>query len=58
MVLFRKRLTGAIVKLRLPVIVLYAPVSIPLIVFEEQIDCQTAWCGRVIIPPHTSLHLP
>ncbi|OLD09786.1 MAG: hypothetical protein AUI95_00145 [Crenarchaeota archaeon 13_1_40CM_3_52_4] len=25
--------------------------AVPLLVFEEQIDCQPAWCGTVVIPP-------
>jgi len=33
MMVFRKRLTGAVVRLGLPVIVLYALTSIPLIIF-------------------------
>ncbi len=38
-------------KVRLPRLVLYLLTSIPLIIFEEDIDCQVAWCGRVVIPP-------
>jgi hypothetical protein len=31
--------------------VAYALIAVPLIVFEEDIDCMTPWCGKVIIPP-------
>lgn len=51
MAFYRRRLTSEIVKVGLPLMVLYALVSIPLTIFEEQIDCMSSWCGRVIIPP-------
>jgi hypothetical protein len=50
-VVFRKRLSAAIVRLGAPPILLCTLVAIPLIVFEEQIDCMPAWCGRVPVPP-------
>jgi len=48
---FRKRLTSEISKLKLPLIALYVLLAIPLLIFEEQIDCMPAWCGTVVIPP-------
>ena len=51
MVKFRGRLTSEISKLRLPLIALYVLLAIPLLIFEEQIDCMPAWCGTVVIPP-------
>ena len=50
-VVFRKRLTAAIVRLGAPPILLCTLVAIPLIIFEEQIDCMPAWCGKVAVPP-------
>lgn len=47
----RGRISGEILKLRLPPVALALILSIPLIVFEEQIDCMPAWCGAVLIPP-------
>ena len=51
MIKFRGRLTSEISKLRLPLIALYVLLAIPLLIFEEQIDCMPAWCGTVVIPP-------
>ncbi len=51
LLLFRKRVAFAIARIALPTVVLSLLTSIPLIIFEEQIDCQPSWCGRVIIPP-------
>lgn len=51
MVKFRVRLTTEISKLKLPLIALYVLLAIPLLIFEEQIDCMPAWCGTVAIPP-------
>jgi hypothetical protein len=48
---FRKRLTSEISRLRLPLIAIYILLTIPLLIFEEQIDCMPAWCGTVVIPP-------
>lgn len=48
---FRKRLALAILKVKLPPLALYLILSVPLIIFEEQIDCMPAWCGMVAIPP-------
>jgi hypothetical protein len=51
MLRFRKRLSIALSRLRLPLIALYVLLAVPLLIFEEQIDCQPAWCGSVVIPP-------
>ncbi len=51
MMIFRKRLAISLVRTRLPPIALYLLLSVPLIIFEEQIDCQPSWCGAVVIPP-------
>ena len=51
MVKFRARLTSEISKLRLPLIALYVLLAVPLLIFEEQIDCMPVWCGTVVIPP-------
>ena len=51
MVKFRNRLSNEISRLRLPGIALYFLLAVPLLIFEEQIDCQPAWCGTVVIPP-------
>ncbi len=48
---FRKRLTSALVKVRVPPLAMYLVLSVPLIIFEEQIDCMPSWCGSVLIPP-------
>jgi len=48
---FRKRLGLAILRVKLPSLALYLILSVPLIIFEEQIDCMPAWCGMVLIPP-------
>jgi hypothetical protein len=48
---FRKRFSRAILKVRLPPLALYLLLSVPLIIFEEQIDCMPSWCGAVVIPP-------
>jgi hypothetical protein len=51
MVRFRRRLTVTISRVRLPIIALYVLLAVPLLIFEEQIDCMPAWCGTVVIPP-------
>jgi len=51
MLKFRVRLSNVISGLRLPLIAIYALLAVPLLIFEEQIDCQPAWCGTVVIPP-------
>jgi hypothetical protein len=51
MLVFRKRFAGALVGTGVPRMVLYLLLCVPLIVFEEQIDCMKEWCGRVVIPP-------
>ena len=48
---YRKRLTSEISRLRLPLLALYVLLAVPLLIFEEQIDCMPAWCGTVVIPP-------
>lgn len=48
---FRKKLARAILRVKLPPLVLYLLLSVPLIIFEEQIDCMPSWCGAVAIPP-------
>ena len=51
MIKFRGPLISEISKLRLPLIALYVLLAVPLLIFEEQIDCMPAWCGTVVIPP-------
>jgi len=48
---YRNRLALTILRVKLPPLALYLLLSIPLIIFEEQIDCMPAWCGMVAIPP-------
>jgi hypothetical protein len=48
---FRKKLALCILRVKLPPIALYMLLSGPLIIFEEQINCMSAWCGMVAIPP-------
>ncbi len=48
---FRKRLTSALAKVRVPSLAMYLILSVPLIIFEEQIDCMPSWCGSVPVPP-------
>jgi len=48
---FRKKLALDILRVKLPPLALYLMLSVPLIIFEEQIDCMPAWCGTVAIPP-------
>src|SRR5713226_5826879 len=48
---FRKRLALAILRVTLPPLGLYLILSVPLVIFEEQIDCMPSWCGTVAIPP-------
>jgi hypothetical protein len=50
-VVYRERMTAAIRRLGAPPILLCALTAIPLIIFEEQIDCMPSWCGRVVLPP-------
>ena len=51
MLRFRKRLSSVIARVKLPAIGLYLLLAVPLLIFEEQIDCQPSWCGTVLIPP-------
>lgn len=51
MLVYRKVLTRTLLRLKLPPLALYLILSVPLIIFEEQIDCQPTWCGMVVIPP-------
>jgi hypothetical protein len=48
---FRKKLALDILRVKLPPLALYMILSVPLIIFEEQINCMSAWCGMVAIPP-------
>lgn len=48
---FRKRLTSVLAKVRVPSLAMYLLLSVPLIIFEEQIDCMPSWCGNVLVPP-------
>ena len=53
MLVYRKPLTQRILTVqgRIPRLGIYLLLSIPLIIFEEEIDCMPAWCGQVLIPP-------
>lgn len=51
MLRFRRRLSNEISRLRLPLMGLYLSLTVPLLIFEEQIDCQPSWCGAVVVPP-------
>lgn len=48
---YRERLALTILRVKLPPLALCLILSVPLIIFEEQIDCMPAWCGMVAIPP-------
>ena len=47
----RGRISHEVLRVKLPPFALALILSIPLIIFEEQIDCMPAWCGAVLIPP-------
>jgi hypothetical protein len=51
MIVWRKKILRQILRIQVPPLLLCILVSIPLIIFEEQIDCMPAWCGKVVIPP-------
>ena len=51
MFVYRAQITNAISRIKLPPLALSILLSIPLIIFEEQINCMSAWCGQVVIPP-------
>jgi hypothetical protein len=53
MLVYRKPLTHRILNNqgRISRLGTYLLLSIPLIIFEEDIDCMPAWCGQVLIPP-------
>ena len=53
MSVYRKQLTQKILGIRgrIPLLGMYLLLSVPLIIFEEDIDCMPAWCGQVLIPP-------
>lgn len=51
MFVWRKKITRQVLRLHLPPLILCILISIPLIIFEEQIDCMPSWCGTVLIPP-------
>ena len=48
---FRGRISHEVLRVKLPPFALCLMLSIPLIIFEEQIDCMPAWCGAVLVPP-------
>ena len=48
---FRQKLATEILRVKLPPLALYLILAVPLIVFEEQIDCMPVWCGMVVVPP-------
>ena len=48
---YKERISHEVLKVKLPPFALALILSIPLIIFEEQIDCMPAWCGAVLIPP-------
>lgn len=48
---FRKRFARAIRRVKLPLFLLFLLTSVPLVVFEEDINCMPSWCGQVLIPP-------
>ncbi len=48
---FRKRATRALASAKVPPLAMYLILSVPLIIFEEQIDCMPSWCGTVLVPP-------
>lgn len=51
MLIFGKRIAHALGRVDVPLFLLFLFLSTPLIVFEEDIDCMPAWCGKVVIPP-------
>jgi hypothetical protein len=53
MLVYRKPVTQRILAMqsRIPRLGICLLLSIPLIIFEEGIDCMPAWCGQVLIPP-------
>lgn len=51
MLVYRRQITNAMTRIKLPLLALSILLSVPLIIFEEQINCMSAWCGQVIIPP-------
>lgn len=51
MLIYRRQITNGVIRVRLPTLALSILLSVPLIIFEEQINCMSAWCGQVIIPP-------
>jgi hypothetical protein len=51
MFVYRKHLSKQLSRIRIPLLGLYMLLSVPLIIFEEQINCMPAWCGKVLIPP-------
>jgi hypothetical protein len=48
---FRKRFARVIRRVKLPLFLLFLLTSVPLVVFEEDINCMPSWCGQVLIPP-------
>lgn len=48
---YKGRISHQVLRVKLPPFALALILSVPLIIFEEQIDCMPAWCGAVLIPP-------
>lgn len=48
---YRRGIAGHVSRLSAPPILLSLLTAIPLVIFEEQINCEATWCGRVVIPP-------
>ena len=48
---YRKQISHAIRKIKLPAILLSLLIAIPLIIFEEHINCGAYQCQPVIMPP-------
>ncbi len=51
---YRDQLSSRIERImgnQIPIFAIYLLISVPLIIFEEQINCMPAWCGQVLIPP-------
>jgi hypothetical protein len=51
MFVYRKRIAGRLRQIPAPRLLIFLLLGIPLIIFEEDINCMPAWCGKVLIPP-------
>ena len=51
MLVYRKQLVLRLAKVPLPLLATSLFLSVPLIIVEEQIDCMSSWCWKVLIPP-------